>query len=135
MNSIDERLAKLRTKSEKRIAKRLAAKLKDKRRNPSNPNYLTSTEVREARAKFGINAQCMICMKKPQLYKAHAIDHCHVTGKVRGILCHKCNTGLGYFNEDVELLKSAISYLNEHILDPNFLSDEELERLRLIQNR
>jgi hypothetical protein len=40
------------------------------------------------------------------------VDHCHTTGKIRGILCNDCNTTLGKFNDDVELLQNAIDYLN-----------------------
>ena len=39
------------------------------------------------------------------------IDHNHETGEIRGILCHKCNTGIGLLNDDQELLKKAITYL------------------------
>ena len=40
------------------------------------------------------------------------IDHCHETGKVRGLLCSKCNHALGLLNDDVNLLQKAINYLN-----------------------
>ena len=39
------------------------------------------------------------------------IDHCHDTGKVRGILCATCNKGLGLFYDRVDLLENAINYL------------------------
>jgi hypothetical protein len=39
------------------------------------------------------------------------IDHCHASGKVRGILCLRCNTGLGSLGDNIESLKLAISYL------------------------
>lgn len=39
------------------------------------------------------------------------IDHCHATGKVRGLLCQSCNTGLGKFKDDVVIMGKAIEYL------------------------
>ena len=39
------------------------------------------------------------------------IDHCHKTNKIRGLLCHNCNAGLGHFFDNVNSLKSAIEYL------------------------
>lgn len=43
-----------------------------------------------------------------------ATDHCHESGKIRGILCSKCNVGIGIFKDDVWLLQSAIKYLRKH---------------------
>lgn len=40
-----------------------------------------------------------------------AIDHCHGTGSVRGILCHRCNLGLGQFGDDPNILQQAVEYL------------------------
>jgi Recombination endonuclease VII len=42
------------------------------------------------------------------------IDHCHVSGKVRGILCHHCNLGLGHFRDNCATLRTAIAYLEKH---------------------
>lgn len=43
--------------------------------------------------------------------KRVAIDHCHESGKVRGILCSNCNLGLGYFKDNISSLNNAIEYL------------------------
>lgn len=44
--------------------------------------------------------------------KSAVIDHCHESGKVRGILCSLCNTGLGSFKDDINFLSNAVQYLN-----------------------
>lgn len=54
---------------------------------------------------------CAICGTKPD-GKRLAIDHCHTTGKVRGLLCAPCNWGLGYFRDNTNLLHKAVKYLN-----------------------
>lgn len=56
---------------------------------------------------------CAICQRVPnQKYKnPWHIDHNHETGKVRGMLCHQCNTALGNFNDDPETLERALDYL------------------------
>ena len=41
------------------------------------------------------------------------VDHCHETGKIRGVLCNKCNTGLGMFKDNIGNLKNAILYLKK----------------------
>jgi hypothetical protein len=54
---------------------------------------------------------CAIC-KSPLIRSC--IDHDHATRKVRGLLCRKCNTGIGQLNDDSALLQSAIAYLEKH---------------------
>ena len=55
---------------------------------------------------------CSICgIHKDRLTRALAVDHDHKTNKVRGLLCSYCNSGLGYFKDDINKLKKAIEYL------------------------
>ena len=64
------------------------------------------------------NGKCKICGKGIYLFgdtksnTAH-VDHDHKTGKVRGLLCQECNTGLGKFCDNIEYLKNAIKYLED----------------------
>jgi hypothetical protein len=67
------------------------------------------------------NNKCAICGEEFKKSKNIHVDHCHITGKVRGLLCNKCNTGLGFLHDNIDVLKNAINYLersniNEHIL-------------------
>ncbi len=55
---------------------------------------------------------CAICGAIPaELGRSLAVDHCHETGKVRGLLCDKCNTALGLFSHCIESLNFALEYL------------------------
>ena len=54
--------------------------------------------------------ECCICGDLP-VKKRHALDHCHLTGRIRGVLCVRCNTGLGMFKDDIRILELAIAYL------------------------
>ena len=52
---------------------------------------------------------CAICNEPSE--KTLAIDHDHNTGRIRGLLCHRCNTGIGLFNDNPDTMDRAISYL------------------------
>ena len=60
---------------------------------------------------------CAVCKEPIDMEDKYSfnIDHCHDTGKVRGILCSKCNRGIGFFNNSEQRLLSAARYL----LNPN----------------
>lgn len=62
-----------------------------------------------AAKRFKEGKSCVICGAADGL----AVDHCHTTGEIRGVLCRPCNLGLGYFRDDPERLLGAIKYLAE----------------------
>jgi hypothetical protein len=65
---------------------------------------------------------CAICKKpeealdsrRPGFKRKLAVDHCHTTGKIRGLLCGCCNTGIGQLKDSVEILENAITYLKRN---------------------
>lgn len=58
---------------------------------------------------------CKICKRPDELRSHLSVDHCHATGKIRGLLCDRCNTSLGKFRDDPELLRKAADYLEAHM--------------------
>lgn len=61
------------------------------------------------------NNSCAICKSTSagRGHKHFSVDHDHITGKVRGLLCHNCNTGLGQFKDNTQLLTEAVNYLTK----------------------
>jgi hypothetical protein len=57
------------------------------------------------------NGKCAICNEEPSTQRGLHVDHCHDSGKVRGLLCHGCNTALGSFKDNPDLLTKAIEYI------------------------
>lgn len=58
--------------------------------------------------------RCAICLRhEKELTQALHVDHCHETGKVRGLLCGSCNLGIGKFKDSTALLENAILYLRQ----------------------
>ncbi len=65
------------------------------------------------------NGLCAICKLPPSGKRNSksinlAVDHDHVTGKVRALLCQHCNVGIGGFKDNPALLRAAIDYLASH---------------------
>lgn len=95
-----------------------------------NPKYEKQARNRHLKRKYNISEQdyiallsnqkgvCAICNKaetsttsKTKPVSRLAVDHCHVTGRVRGLLCRHCNTAIGLFRESGHVLNQAIQYL------------------------
>lgn len=104
---------------------------KRKKYRLDNPEEYKRTKRKQNLKKYGItledqermlreqNYKCAICGQEiflqcssPKLIAN--VDHDHKTGKVRGLLCQGCNTGLGKFRDNTEYLLSAVSYLKKN---------------------
>ena len=94
-----------------------------------NPERIKENNIK----KFGItfkeysdmlvsqNGVCAICKRKESMMsnngksvKDFCVDHCHSTGRVRGLLCNKCNSAIGYMDDNPNFLRNAIIYLEEN---------------------
>ena len=65
------------------------------------------------------NGLCAICgQSETRLFNGSitrlCVDHNHKTGKIRKLLCHRCNSSIGQFEDNIELLAKAIQYLEEN---------------------
>jgi hypothetical protein len=95
---------------------------------------------RKRRARYGISEAdyqamlarqggvCAICRRKSK--RRLEIDHCHKTGKVRGLLCGNCNTALGRCHDDPDILRAAIAYLEASRRDADELADRSMGGVR-----
>lgn len=58
---------------------------------------------------------CAICLRhQSEFKKGLAVDHCHETGKIRDLLCSRCNPLLGLAKDSIDVLEKAIAYLRRH---------------------
>jgi len=81
------------------------------------------------------NSKCGICFKPfdPERNNLKHLDHCHATGKVRGLLCNKCNVSLGHMEDSIERLEMCIKYIlwwkEEHAINGEKDYKHELAKL------
>jgi hypothetical protein len=114
------------TLTEKQKQDRRDAQRRWRERNPENAKKRNRDS--EYRRKYGISLEqydemlkaqqgvCAICATSCDTGMNLAVDHCHVTNKVRGLLCKNCNTAIGLLKEDVENMNKAINYIKFHAI-------------------
>jgi Recombination endonuclease VII len=110
-------------------ARKPAAKERTRQRNSSE-----IARIERLKSKHGITLEqfkameksqvglCAICKGPPNKVSRGirrttpvlVVDHCHVTGSIRGLLCDRCNTGLGQFKDSVSNLRNALNYLERY---------------------
>ena len=112
---------KYRSKPE--VRERLKQESKEWRETPRGKRISKSKELS---SKFGItlddyaemlesqNNGCAVCGGQSIHGRMLSVDHCHETGKIRGLLCLKCNTALGYLNDSEPLVVNLLGYIRDH---------------------
>ena len=104
-----------------------AAKAKAAKKRKSK-KYILAKRNSDLRRSYGIThddylvmlesqqKKCAICeTRKPGTGKKYfSVDHNHDTNAIRQLLCSACNTGLGQFRDNLELLRKAVAYLEQH---------------------
>ena len=61
-----------------------------------------------------VNNRCQICGATESVNSHRlGVDHDHKTGAIKGILCKACNSGIGYFQDNIDSLKAAVKYLED----------------------
>lgn len=125
LNNIEEVAKKCKTYRELPRTKEIYRKNYDKNfelKKPSRREYMLkrsygiTTEEYEVMNQ-GQDNKCLICKKEQPLLinrKGLVVDHCHKTGKVRGLLCNRCNLCIGQFGDNHVLLQAAADYLKSH---------------------
>lgn len=113
---------KYRAKNKKRLSEKAKAYyLKNRERivaRNNNTYYQRNYKISYKEYEDMLAAQdgmCAICSTPASsLITRLFVDHNHTTGAVRGLLCHGCNTGIGFLRESIIHLENAISYLKKH---------------------
>ena len=70
---------------------------------------IDATGAEQLLASFG--GRCAVCAATEPGPKGWAVDHDHNTGRLRGIICYRCNLAIGLFNDDPARLRAAAAYL------------------------
>jgi hypothetical protein len=109
--TVEEREARIQRRKDEAPAKRKLAQWRVHIRNT-----LGVTEEQYQSLYLLQGGKCAICASENPGGKRErfCIDHCHDTGVIRGLLCVSCNSGLGYFKDDISRLGQAAEYLKGH---------------------
>ncbi len=116
----------------------------NQRRMRSTPEGKERQRAGHLKRKYGITIEqydellaaqggrCAICRREPRPDISLHLDHDHESGKLRGILCFRCNNALGDFDDDSGLLRAALRYLESYqpVDDEVALARERARRLR-----
>lgn len=102
--------------SQKKFAEENKQYMSDRQRKYQLRHKYGITEDDYERMMLEQDGKCAICNRTEPTgrWKRLAVDHCHKTGKVRGLLCDKCNRGMGLLEDSAQLLRNAANYLEKY---------------------
>jgi hypothetical protein len=111
--------------------------IRGRRRGPVPPAVAAARRRRVWKSKYNLTEEdyetllrlqggaCAICKEPPAKKKFLVVDHDHVSGEVRGLLCGRCNSGIGMLLDDVAVVRAALQYLVDfEIALEDYLADE-----------
>ncbi len=105
-------------------SKQLKARVRNLRWKRSNPDKVKQDHHNRRLAKYNLTREefdsmlsaqggnCRLCGNPPDRYQL-AIDHCHNSRLVRGLLCRGCNAGIGLLGDTADSVSSAVQYLRD----------------------
>lgn len=102
-------------------AEKVKRQMRERKRNSLNPLAKKDSELRRL---YGIGIDvylkmlqdqeevCKICKQECKTKYSLSVDHDHKSGKIRGLLCNRCNRAIGMFEDNPELLRLAAEYID-----------------------
>lgn len=109
-DGLQERCKSCRSEHHQKVKHKRPKQTKEQKRKYLIASYgLTVEDYQKLLVKQ--NNCCAICKTTDWGKPSPSIDHCHTTGKVRGLLCNNCNRAIGLLKDNKEVLKNAIKYL------------------------
>lgn len=102
---------------------KLKRQIRERKRKSLNPLAKKDSELKRL---YGIsiddylnimqnqNSVCKICRQECKTKYSLSVDHNHETGKVRGLLCNRCNRAIGMFEDNPDLLRKAANYIEDY---------------------
>ncbi len=118
-------LAKRRAYTKTEAGKRSISIWSKKRRETHPQEHKIRIKKSRLKTRYGMSIQdyddmvkeqngvCAICFNPPKKFDLH-VDHDHSNGKVRKLLCQKCNVALGLVNDDITVLNNMVDYIRKH---------------------
>ena len=121
----DKSLAEVKAWRERNREKMALLQRKYDFKRPNKTERLKDSRRRHLRGTYGLTEEqfkqlgdrCQICGSTKGRPRSNGtndslvVDHCHDTGRVMGLLCHQCNTGIGHFYHDTQLIANALQYV------------------------